>query len=338
MRKGQIIGLEFMFALFILLLLMTVIAFSYLKTSKNLAISYTYDGYVNTAMGISDMLSKSSGYPESWNASTVKSLGLASFPGKISTSKVNSFVNLTYNQTKHLLGISSLEFFFQIRDSNGGNLVDAGLNPKENSQCYGDYEAVTSRRFAMWEGQLVTLYFTLWNDRCERNVSAPQTYALTQKKFIGVPEFAFEEDNSGLYSFEIQYAGDGRFAQAIDEGVVVPDYMQLDFGNLEIQPTKTIVNASLLFRHRDDPAAGAFPTGEDFRKKVYCWNGIWLEVGNYSISPDKTNYINTTLDLSSCVNSVSIANNIQIRINFDSAFNINGHQDIDYAEVTVNTN
>ncbi len=337
MKRAQIIGLEFMMAVLIALLVMSVLAFYFLNTNKNLMQSYTSNEQVLHTMEITESLVKGTGFPEDWNQSTVRIPGLASAPLELSSAKIQRFVNLTYNRTKSLFGISASEFFFQIRGRNGDNLAESGLSPKENTQCYGNYEAVSSSRVAMWEGQQVTLTFILWNDRCQRDLGAGQLYSFSQAVFQDVPETAFEEDNDPSYSIEAQQQNDGRYVRSVDEGIVVPDYTQLSFPSLGIQPSKTILNASLTFFHRENLAGGAFPTGEDFRRKVYCWDGTWREVGNYSASPDTSAFIETRLDLSSCIASVALANDINIRINFDPAFNINGFMDIDYAEVTVNT-
>ena len=288
------------------------------------------------AFDITEMLTKSEGIPLDWNSSSVQAVGLALNDRVLSTEKITKFSNLSYNKTKELFGIVGKEFFLQIRSLSDSNLFEAGVSPLENNSCGNNYEAVTLKRFALWEGQSVILHFTLWDDACTRNASAGRLVIGGVQQYLSPPSTAFEEDNSPIWTTHVQIANDFVYASALDEVVTKPDYIQFDFPNLEIPSSKSILNATFKVLHKEYLAGGALPANESNRHEIQCWNGNWVSLGTYAINENNNTFSQHSVDISSCITTVGLANNINIRMTFDPYSNYGGTLDIDYAEVIVN--
>lgn len=335
-NKGQVVILDLAIALIIFMSAMVFIVLTYQNGITKLDRETRYNSWVLESYGITDLLIKSEGYPQDWNASDVVVIGLASADRVLSTDKITRFTLLEYNKTKQLLGISGNEFFLQIRDVNNINLFEAGASPLEENPCNKTYESITTQRFAMWEEQRVLVYFTLWNDDCTRNASVGRLIVGGQEQYSSVPADTFEEDDSPAWTNEIQAQDDLSYATAIDESLVMPDYIHFDFPNMGILANREIINVSMKVLHREYLSGGTFSPSDPDRHEIECWNGNWVSLDTYEPYISNSTFFEEEIDLSSCITTVALANNINVRMTFDPAFDAGGTQDIDYAEVTVN--
>ncbi|MFH0798255.1 MAG: hypothetical protein V1906_02475 [Candidatus Woesearchaeota archaeon] len=337
-KKAQIIATDLFLAVVVYIIIIIVVTYIYSSYMHRLDNEVRYRDMTSKAFEISDNILKHMGYPTGWNTTSVKVIGLAESDRVLSTEKLTNFANMSYNYSKRVLGISTYEYFIQIRDFYNRNLLETGASPIEDSICNSTYEAVTLRRFALWEGQRVIVYITLWDDKCQRSIGHGSIMFGQQMTYRGYPEEAFEEDNSPSWSTQLWQEGDYQYAAAYDESLAMPDYVHFNFPNLMISSAARIQNVSLKIVHREDPAGGYFPTNQSYRKMIRCWNGAWTDLGAYEISSSPTEWATYyNADISGCINSVELANNIHIIMNYDPAFDTGGTQDIDFAEVVVKT-
>ena len=335
-KKAQAVVIDLFFALIIFIITLSFVVGTYGHNVLRLEYDTNYGLLMLKAFDITEMLTKSEGIPIDWNVSSVQAIGLASNDRVLSTEKITRLSNISYNKSRELFGIVGKEFFLQIRDLYNVNLFEAGISPLEGNTCGDNYEAVTLRRFAVWEGQTVILHFTLWDDLCAHNGSAGRLFVGSIQKYSGVPAIAFEEDNSPSWTTQVQTKDDFQYATAVDESLYKPDYIQFDFPNLGITSNKAVMNATFKVWHREYLAGGTLPASEVSRHEIQCWNGNWISLGAYNSNVQNVSFAEHSAAISSCITSVSLANNINIRMTYDPAFDAGGTQDIDYAEVIVN--
>lgn len=74
-----------------------------------------------------DSLILGKGYPENWNSSNVEVLGLASSPNRLDENKIESFLNLGYEEIKQKLGIGNKDFYLEIKNENGKIIKKGGF-------------------------------------------------------------------------------------------------------------------------------------------------------------------------------------------------------------------
>ena len=335
-KKGQVVILDLIIALIIFLMTVIFILATYSFNVSRLDRDIRYNSLAIESFEILDFLVKSGGYPNDWNITNVKIIGLASGDRRLSTIKIQQFAQLNYTPTKELLGIAGKEFFLQIRSLDNINLFEAGVSPLENNTCNEKYESITLRRAAFWEGQRVTVYFSLWNDDCDRNASAGRIIYGFPETYISVPADSFEEDGSPAWTTQVQTLGDYKDATALDESLIMPDYIQFDFPNLGILPNARITNVTFKVWYKEYFAGGVFQPNQPGRHELQCWNGNWIAIGSYPNNNDNFTYVEHTADLSNCITSVALANNINVRLTYDPAYDAGGEQDVDYARVIVN--
>lgn len=333
--KGQAVVIDLIVALIIFLIAFSFLASTYSSHAIRLEYETSYTTLMMKSFDITEMLTKSEGIPSDWNSSHVDSIGFAYSDRILSTDKLQRFTNISYNRSKELFRVVGKEYLLQIRDKDNVNLFEAGVSPLEGNPCGRDYVSVTLKRFAVWGGQNVIVHFTLWDDECTRNASGGKLIIGGVQEYSSSPAVAFEEDNDPSWTTQVQTNNDYQYAHAIDEDLIKPDYVQFDFPNLQIPSNKAIVNATFNVWHKEYLAGGTMPQADPNRHEVQCWNGNWISMGTYAINENNSTFVKHSADISSCITSISLANNINIRFTFDPTSNL-GTQDIDYAEVIVN--
>ncbi len=337
-KKAQIIATDLFLAVMVYIVIIIVVIYVYSSYMHRLDNEVRYRDMISKAFEVSDNILKHIGSPTGWNSTSVKVIGLAESDRVLSTQKLTYFANMSYNYSKHVLGISTYEYFIQVRDFYNRNLLEAGASPIEDSRCNSTFEAVTLRRFALWEGQRVIVYITLWDDNCHRSSGQGRLIFGEPKTYRAYPAEAFEEDNSPSWSNQMWLEGDYQYVASVDEGMMMPDYVHLHFQNMMISSTASIQNISLKIVHREDPKGGTFPISQSYRRMIKCWNGAWIDLGTYEISSSPDDWVTYyNADIINCISSVELANDIHIIINYDPTLDADATQDIDFAEVVVKT-
>jgi len=161
--KAQIWSTDFVMSAVIFLLALGLILFAWNYTSTSISQRNELGSAENIAMMVSDALIRTPGIPENWNSSTVISPGLASRENVLDSTKVDAFINMSYEYTKTLLGLERYHFCFRLLDPNGslmqnehGQNLTIGQHP-ENSQL-----VIPVQRYVLYNGKPAKMDFILW--------------------------------------------------------------------------------------------------------------------------------------------------------------------------------
>ena len=157
-KKSQIVMIDLMMAMFIFIVLLTAIMLFWNRYTLTANKQIEYEEAQFMAYQISDLLVKAKGKPLDWekNLSNVHVIGLASSDRIISTSKVNAFLNISYNNSKKILNIPYYDFSFQIKDL-GGNNITALYGKKA-----GEDFIISLRRYVLYENEKAIMELKLW--------------------------------------------------------------------------------------------------------------------------------------------------------------------------------
>ncbi|RMF54367.1 hypothetical protein D6745_05615, partial [Candidatus Woesearchaeota archaeon] len=174
----------------------------------------------------------------------------------------------------------------------------------------------------------------------KRNLTVDSVLNLETVFNSSPPVRAYEEDFDPTWDVEVQFDDNTSFAHATDEGspsYPPPDYVEFvfpDFGFLD-NGFFDVSDARFMFKHRDNPKGGTFPDND--RRQVQCYDGVnWNAVEVYALSPDDDAWVYyQSPDLSDCIISPAVANNIKMRVTFDPSSDTGATQDIDYAYINV---
>lgn len=155
-KKGQISTTDLFVAIFVFLILLTTILVTWNVYSNRLNEGILYENLLLNAFYITDTLVKTQGQPDNWTLDDVRTIGLAFNDRNLSKSKVEQFVSMDYNSTKEILNIERYDFYFQIEDPNGANLIDpyGVIGVGEN--------IVRISRVVVYDGGPAYVRFTLW--------------------------------------------------------------------------------------------------------------------------------------------------------------------------------
>lgn len=105
---------------------------------------------------LSDILVMSSGEPSGWedNISSVKALGLASFPNMLSHSKLAALQNMSYEEVKEIFNLGIYEFSISISDSAGFAFYEYGNSTIEK-------ENIVSERKVILDDEIASFYLKI---------------------------------------------------------------------------------------------------------------------------------------------------------------------------------
>lgn len=163
MKKAQIWSADFSVSIviFFLVMMFVIFAWSYLGFQNQQRMSFNQ--IENTALIVSDSLVRTAGEPESWNESSVETIGLASEENILDPGKVDSFINMGYDETLSVLGTGG-NFYFELRDisnnliqNSGGQNITKGVYPPGNATM-----VVPVERYCIYDQEIAKLIFVIW--------------------------------------------------------------------------------------------------------------------------------------------------------------------------------
>lgn len=156
-KKSQIFTIDLIAAMFIFIVLLTAIMLMWNRYIVIADDHIEYDEAQIIGYQISDVMIKSQGKPSNWEENSSKALiiGLANSDRRLSSSKVNAFLNMSYNDSKKALNIPYYDFSFQIKDLLGNNLTSFYGNNEE-----GDF-TINLRRYVFYENEKAIMEFKL---------------------------------------------------------------------------------------------------------------------------------------------------------------------------------
>lgn len=158
MRKGQIGSIDLFIAIFIFLLLLSVLIGMWNLYSTRLSEGVEYEKMRLLAFHISDVFVKTQGYPTGWENSplSAEAIGLASSDRVLSTAKTNAFAAMNYSSAKQKIKAIGYDFKFRVKDLSNNVLLESGAN------ITGD-TAIAVERYVEYENEKAIMEFAIWN-------------------------------------------------------------------------------------------------------------------------------------------------------------------------------
>jgi len=157
-KKAQISTTDLFVAIFVFMILLTAILVTWNVYSDRLNEGILYENLLLNAFYITDTLVKTQGQPDNWIVGDIQTIGLADTDRSLSKTKVNQFVSMDYNTAKEIFNVERYDFYFQIEDPNGANLIDpyGTIGVGEN--------IVRISRLVIYDGGPAYVRFTLWEE------------------------------------------------------------------------------------------------------------------------------------------------------------------------------
>lgn len=157
MRKAQAVAADLFIALFIFILLIAVIIYLWNNYNTRISEDVEYERMQLIAYQITNQLIKSQGLPTAWekDASNFDEIGLAISDRKLSMEKVESFVNLPYEDVRDALNLEGYGYSFKIKNLANKELKSSGGTPEET-------EAVGLERYIIYNDEKAILEFRIW--------------------------------------------------------------------------------------------------------------------------------------------------------------------------------
>lgn len=132
-RKGQAISLDFVVSLAVAVLILAYFVILWSIFSDRYYDFFRKDSAETALLAVSDALVSSPGYPDNWTLAPNESqmIGLAKTQNVLDPEKVAAFFNMTYNDTKRILGLQQ-DFFIEIVTPYGFEYGESGMNSTAN--------------------------------------------------------------------------------------------------------------------------------------------------------------------------------------------------------------
>ena len=162
--KGQIWSADFLLSAVIFFVALAILVFTWNSTTDQIGDQTALADIENTGLFISDSLIRTPGLPADWNSTNVQVIGLVSGENVLDSTKLNQFINLSYSDTKELLGTGGNEFYFSLSHLNGtlvrneyGQNITAGTYPFQNATL-----VIPVERYVLYNREIKKLSFALW--------------------------------------------------------------------------------------------------------------------------------------------------------------------------------
>ncbi len=152
MKKGQISSIDALIAILIFVLVISAIRTIWLDN-----VNTTYKNANYTEMSLSsqqafDILTKTRGWPENWEANTVFIIGLADKPNVLSETKINIFESIPYADAKEMLSLQKYDFSFDI------NSINPSYNKHIGSSLDGNIIVSLNKRVIYKGGEAIVTF------------------------------------------------------------------------------------------------------------------------------------------------------------------------------------
>ncbi|PIN86408.1 hypothetical protein COV19_04980 [Candidatus Woesearchaeota archaeon CG10_big_fil_rev_8_21_14_0_10_44_13] len=155
-KRSQISITDFFLAASIFVVLIGALVFVYSNYTAKFASRQESSMMQLSAIQAADILAKSHGKPDRWgvNSTLAQEIGLAQDDRNISAQKLDSFLNISYNTSKELMGITD-EYHFKISYIDGNTIAEKGMNSTGR-------KAVGVERRVIYGGENAILSLILW--------------------------------------------------------------------------------------------------------------------------------------------------------------------------------
>lgn len=177
-KKAQSVIFDLFIALFVFILITSIISIMWNKYNFQIEDRVNQKEMWLKSYHITDLFVENQGSPGNWhkNFSNLEVLGLAYTDRKLSSEKIEGFLNFSlseninvswsdktngYNLTRELLNIEGFEFYFRLFNTFGVTIAESGRSPI----FYGNliYGTTTIRRYvSLEECERCIIEFSLW--------------------------------------------------------------------------------------------------------------------------------------------------------------------------------
>jgi len=164
-KKAQIFSTDLIISAAIFMILISFVFFTFSRYQTKIDDSIRIQDMNLKALQITELLVKSSGEPVNWeeNVSKLNIAGLVSSDRRLLESKITEFIELEYNTTKEKLKIMPYEFYFALKEINGGvakingEEAEKGIKPNLTSK-----NVLTIKRMVLYGQNEKIIEFTIW--------------------------------------------------------------------------------------------------------------------------------------------------------------------------------
>lgn len=153
--KGQAFSIDFMFALSIFLIGLTIVLFFWSYINSQINESKLYEDMSSVCYSVSDVWFRE-GYPKFWNPNNVVVLGLSNNK-RINQTKLNYLYSLGYEKVKALVGAQLCELYFRVYDENNVTLFSFPLQGPQNEEV-----AFKVKRLGILNSTPVVIETVIW--------------------------------------------------------------------------------------------------------------------------------------------------------------------------------
>jgi len=165
MNKGQVWSFDFAVSVVIFFTVVSMVLFSWNYIGAKHVEQMIFNEMESVTVGISDSLIRTTGYPEEWNKTNVQIIGLADEENILNQTKIQYFVNMSYDSIRATLGIMNYNFYLGIRYLNDtiiemdGTDLEVGEHPASYSNST---MIVPIERYMLFDHKVASLMFILW--------------------------------------------------------------------------------------------------------------------------------------------------------------------------------
>ncbi len=161
--KAQIWSMDFLMSVFVFIIALGMLVFAWNYTSARILQQNEAGPAENTVIMVSDSLVRTAGIPENWEPSTVTSVGLAQGENVLNITKVDMFINMSYEYVKTLMGLERYNFYFTVKRLDGTVMKNAQGQNLTAGQYPQDSEIVVPmERYVMYNGEPAKLGLIIW--------------------------------------------------------------------------------------------------------------------------------------------------------------------------------
>ena len=128
--KAELFSSDFIISILLFFTAITIITVYYQNLQSDVYEASTRNDMYSKAINIASLLAESGGYPQFWNSSNVKVIGLYD-SGKFNLTKFEELKNMNYQTVKSILGTGPYNVFISLKNVTGG-IIEKPSMPSYN--------------------------------------------------------------------------------------------------------------------------------------------------------------------------------------------------------------
>jgi hypothetical protein len=132
--KAEVFSTDFVAGLTIFLMAIVIFESFYGNLESEIGNYKTRNDAQIMANRVADVLSTSPGYPQNWNSSNVKVIGLYD-SGRFSLERFDQLKNINYNVAKTMMGLGFYNIYLEVTNSTGSMIGSYTYGSKEDENA-----------------------------------------------------------------------------------------------------------------------------------------------------------------------------------------------------------